>query len=758
MYGFRWWSVKEWMPARVTTLSVGTSQQRSLADNGADGRLLYVHPYSHPEDYIVPAGLVGIMNRVDVPKLGRYSFELCEDEARAARCFALDLHWFFSIDAVAAITADLKALNPDAPIILGGITASFYASYLMKRLPIDYLVQGDAEDTFPRLVECIFENRQVPDMPNLHRRLGGPPRRRIQVSPTRYGNADYLTRDWFPTFAAHTRAAHQRYATRPFRDIDHFHPYLMLNRGCRFGCNFCFGAYQGDVFGPDQVERDVEAFERALDAVVADPELEFVNLMFGTESNSRLDTYRPVLEKHRSVGITLMFCELPRFDQVELLLDAFDRCFIDFTNPAEIPFPLRAAGWSIERANDHLVELAHFLDGRDNCQASISFLSREPSAFRDRLQAARFKTLKVKDNYEWNLPKPNCKTLERGHPPDKTGQAEQLRLTSRGIANFIVARALAPALHPILDQPRTSSHHTDMTLETRDAGLRRFRESYVAAYKERCVATVDAVRARLRYFATEDVPGSATLTLAPTPGADGIDIGFARIRSRFNGVHVDCEAELPAFARSHGGRVVVGLVLGDPASAQALDLFDVSGLPLWTVALPPARGDGPPRFSLRLRLSQASCTIHAHVDGELVLEAEWDFFETQPPCELFGLDLDAPPRETPESVIRDTVSGRFADSRSTRLLEQLMARTADEERLAPWSIALLERQSAWVCWELAHAEVGRIWLFAVPVDSSPVFARGRHVGLVYRALDGADYDHVELRRVLAWLARVVARL
>ncbi|MGM0576153.1 MAG: hypothetical protein ACQEXJ_10530 [Myxococcota bacterium] len=697
------------------------------------------------------------MNRVDVPKVGRYSFELDEEEVRGARCFALDLHWFFSMDALAGITRDLKVLNPSAPIVVGGITASFYATYLMEHYPIDFLVQGDAEYVFPRLIECIFEGRPVPALPNLHRRAHGPPATWHKVEPERYNETDYLTRHWFPSLAAHTREGHRRFAEKPFWDMDDYHPFLTLNRGCRFSCNFCFGAYQVDVFGPGQVDREVEALERSLDAIVEDPELHFVNLMFGTESSQHLDLYRPVLEKHRPLGVTMLFCELPRFDQVELLLGAFDRILLDFTNPAEIPFPLRAAGWTIEEANDHLLELGRFLDGRANCQPNISFMSRKPSEFRDRLKAERFETLQVKDNYEWNLPKPNKRTLPRGYRPDKTEQAEEFRAISRGFGNFIVARALAPGLYPILDHPRADSHCSDPAIDVRHDELRRFYRSYGDSYAARCVATIDEVRVGLRLVRTERPPQQAGFGWRVIDAREGEDLGAMRIERRFNGIHVTFRGEVPDTVAADGGRIVLGPTLQhDPA--HELDLFRIPGLPLWTLDVPPTPDASSRLLELRVRVSQDDCTVEARLGGRRLVHDSWSFLETRPESDLFGFDPEDRHRETPEMVVHSVAPRTPLDERYAMAVQELLARVEERAHLKPWSVRFLDSATSWACWELTHPSAGRVWLFALPRGLERCFVRGRFVDLVYRAMDGVPEEHPEIRRLLKWIHRIGERL
>ena len=134
--------------------------------------VLYVHPYAHVLDELVPMGAVALMNRVEAPKLGRFAWELTEAEVAGASVLAMDRHWYFSIEAVAWIAAHARRLAPDLPIVLGGITASFYARHLMEQFPIDYLVQGDGEESFPRLVEALAQGRRPPPLPNVWTKQG----------------------------------------------------------------------------------------------------------------------------------------------------------------------------------------------------------------------------------------------------------------------------------------------------------------------------------------------------------------------------------------------------------------------------------------------------------------------------------------------------------------------------------------------------------------------------------------------------------
>ena len=175
-----------------------------------DGEVLYVHPYNHVQDELVPMGAVALMNSIPGPKLGLHAHELTAAHIERAAVLCLDLHWYFSVEAVNWIATEAKRTRPDLPIVLGGITASFYAPELLARFPIDYVIQGDAEYTFPALIECLREGGAVPELPNLWRRGGSTPPRRM-VTPEEYASNDYLTFDWFPTLRARTLAMHEQY-------------------------------------------------------------------------------------------------------------------------------------------------------------------------------------------------------------------------------------------------------------------------------------------------------------------------------------------------------------------------------------------------------------------------------------------------------------------------------------------------------------------------------------------------------------------
>ena len=195
--------------------------------------VLYVHPSGHLNDLVVPAGALSCLNAVAPPKLGRYAFEVADDDIRAAAVVAIDVHWALALPGCERLVAHVRRLRPEVPIVIGGITAGCFAGELLARYPVDYVVQGDSERPFARLVEALRRGEAPVDLPNVHVR-GRPPPRLERMSPADFDATDCVSADWFPTYEKHTNwtaAAFSQGRTIP------------VLRGCPFKCPECYGSY-----------------------------------------------------------------------------------------------------------------------------------------------------------------------------------------------------------------------------------------------------------------------------------------------------------------------------------------------------------------------------------------------------------------------------------------------------------------------------------------------------------------------------------
>ncbi|MCK6505288.1 hypothetical protein L6R53_18125 [Myxococcota bacterium] len=679
------------------------------------GPLLYVHPYGHVLDELVPMGAVALVNRCEVDKRGRYAWELTEAEVATAGCLAMDLHWYFSVEAVGWIAAHCKRLRPDLPIVLGGITASFYARHLLSVFPVDYVVQGDGEQCFPVLVQALCEGRTPPPLPNVWTRQGPPPALSPVPAPV-YDDNDYLDLSWFPTLRQDTAAAHRRYAAAPFWGLmDRFHPYLPLNRGCRFPCGVCFGSWQRDVFGHGQVDRSVAALARGLDAVEAHPDYRFVNLTAGTEDIRRLRDYRPALGRRRALGAYLMhFCALPDEADLQLLLDAFDRVCVDFTNPDELPLPLRAAGMDARAAQDRIAALCVAAEGEERLRVGVSFLSTEPHPFKDRLRALGLSRLELKENSEWALPRPDLRTLGEVRGSEereaaKTAQAEGFRAVSRGHARYLLARAASPGLHPLLDQSVLQRvDGAPVVALSVPPRVAPWLSVYQARFRRWHVTTLETVE--LRLCPTGDPVEAAGLRPVRTWGPD---LGEVRVEPALDGLRLSWRGPVPAGA--------TGLVLRALCQAEEgilLDPAEVEGLPHLVLPLSadPAGQPGAARqVTVTGTLSSARCVLRwqAH-------EHRWHGSELRPPT-----PFDPAPAAELQGP-QDKVDRPWPDDAPA----QDLARAALSALVAPWAGRLVVAEARWACLDLEDGQGPPLRVFLLPPGRDPCAHAGPRGRLV----------------------------
>ncbi|MEJ2693126.1 MAG: cobalamin-dependent protein [Candidatus Thiodiazotropha sp.] len=203
--------------------------------------LLYIHASAmrhEPHYCFIPVGVVGLMNELKAEgfevlgmnepmemALDR-SFDLARFiQTHPARAYALDIHWHEHLYGALAVAQTIKRLFPNAWVVAGGITATFFAESLIREHPeIDCVIAGYAEGVLPKLLTS----------------TPGLPRRQVlraRVQPDI--DAGDLTDMAFLHHAEH-------YAQI---SLHHWHPewnqrlqWYRNGLGCASDCSFCGGA------------------------------------------------------------------------------------------------------------------------------------------------------------------------------------------------------------------------------------------------------------------------------------------------------------------------------------------------------------------------------------------------------------------------------------------------------------------------------------------------------------------------------------
>lgn len=393
--------------------------------------VLYVHPRGHMNELVIPAGAITCMNSIRAPKLGRYAFEVADAEILAAKIMAVDVHWALALAGLEPLLRHVRELRPDLPIVVGGITASHYAEELLQQFPVDYVIQGDAEEAFPRLVDELLAGRRPTGLPNVHARDAPRPDIR-RAGPDAFEQGDCLSAAWFPTYeywADADAAAFPQGLT------------ISVSRGCTLRCSTCYGSYAG-TFGPGQLHRSPRRVAELVARATADGHRN-LRLILGKPDRGRLTAVIAALADtgtHRLMSrIGLYCCTPPTREDLSRLAAAFPNgVVVSFVPPREHEPRLPDA-----RVHREEQEWRHVAD--DTARLPPLHLDAWVTS-RERLEPMRAvlgRAPRVAVNYgaTWNLTR----------PVDGTSLALSEAIEAvRPLWTFYAARLLSPALARLL--------------------------------------------------------------------------------------------------------------------------------------------------------------------------------------------------------------------------------------------------------------------------------------------------------------------
>ncbi|NWF93812.1 MAG: TIGR04190 family B12-binding domain/radical SAM domain protein [Syntrophaceae bacterium] len=159
--------------------------------------------------------------------------------------FGLDLHWMAHVQGALALAEIIKRFHPETPVILGGLSATYYHEEILRQYPfVDFVVKGDStEKPLLQLLRAIKGKGDFQNIPNLTYRDGG---NGIRVNPLSYvpENLDDMAIDY-----RHIMKKVVRYADpvgyQPFIDWYTYPVTAVFTcRGCSYHCKTCGGSSQ----------------------------------------------------------------------------------------------------------------------------------------------------------------------------------------------------------------------------------------------------------------------------------------------------------------------------------------------------------------------------------------------------------------------------------------------------------------------------------------------------------------------------------
>ncbi|MCU1593535.1 MAG: B12-binding domain/radical domain protein Ta0216 family [Frankiales bacterium] len=160
-----------------------------------------------------------------------------------APVYGIDLHWLPHANGALGIAELVKRIHPDAKVLLGGLSASYFHLELMENPAVDFVLRGDStEEPCRQLLHALREGKPLESVQNLTwKRDDGT----VVVNPLTFVPADL---DWIDV-PAYDFMLHAVFKYRSFAD---FLPYiewlrypstmLLSSRGCPYDCAICGGS------------------------------------------------------------------------------------------------------------------------------------------------------------------------------------------------------------------------------------------------------------------------------------------------------------------------------------------------------------------------------------------------------------------------------------------------------------------------------------------------------------------------------------
>jgi B12-binding domain/radical SAM domain protein len=159
--------------------------------------------------------------------------------------FGIDLHWMAHVQGALALAEMIKRFHPSTPVIMGGLSATYYHEEILRQYPfIDFVLRGDStEKPLVQLLQTIKKGGDFKKIPNLTYRDG---MNGIRMNPLTHvpENLDEISIDY-----RHIMKKVARYLDptgyQPFIDWYAYPVTAVFTcRGCIYSCKTCGGSAQ----------------------------------------------------------------------------------------------------------------------------------------------------------------------------------------------------------------------------------------------------------------------------------------------------------------------------------------------------------------------------------------------------------------------------------------------------------------------------------------------------------------------------------
>ena len=201
----------------------------------------------------------------------KFSAERMIERLRAA-VFGIDLHWLVHAHGAIEVARIVKRYHPEAKVVFGGLSSSYFYKELLQYPEVDYVLRGDStEEPFRQLMDCLMSRKEPEAVPNL---VWRDSQGKLRENPFSH----------VPTDISNVMIGHYKRIIRSvirYRDLASYIPFkgwprypimaVFTCRGCSENCVICGGSAaafrnfyyrEKPVFRPPElVIRDVKQIE-----------------------------------------------------------------------------------------------------------------------------------------------------------------------------------------------------------------------------------------------------------------------------------------------------------------------------------------------------------------------------------------------------------------------------------------------------------------------------------------------------------------
>lgn len=236
--------------------------------------ILYIHPAKQeveaeygkyrasPFYPIIPVGVIGMANllrsqgwslqglNLPLERMLDTGFRLERwlQEVEPPSLVMIDLHWYEHCFGAVDVARHVRRLLPDAKIVAGGLTATYFAEEILATHPeFDFIIRGDAEVPLATLVGQVCGDTawDPARVPNLTWREGGRVRNSTEfytADAPMLDSLDFVGLDWLAHNESYGALQYTGGGRIDAHRTERKGHWLTIGRGCAFNCIYCGGS------------------------------------------------------------------------------------------------------------------------------------------------------------------------------------------------------------------------------------------------------------------------------------------------------------------------------------------------------------------------------------------------------------------------------------------------------------------------------------------------------------------------------------